>query len=143
MKLNEAFPSNYVSSTDIGNNHVPVTISHVKQEEVGDESKLVLYFDGKEKGLILNITNARTISDTYSDETDNWGHAKIVLYTTDVDYRGKRTRGIRILIPKGPHDTPPTSTVVAGADPVATAPTAEEPPPQTDADAPGSNEIPF
>jgi hypothetical protein len=97
MNINGAFPSTYLKAPDLAGRRALVTISHVKLEDVGDEAKPVLYFQGKEKGLVLNKTNANMITEiTGSDETDHWKGKPIVLYVTKVDYQGKRVDGIRV-----------------------------------------------
>ena len=59
MKLSEAFPSRFLKAEDLD---VPVTdkILDVRQELVGDDSKLVAHFV-KSKGLVLNKTNGAII----------------------------------------------------------------------------------
>ena len=48
-----------------------------------------MYFEGKPKGLVLNKTNANTISDAYGDETEHWEGKEIVLYEAEVEqYQG-------------------------------------------------------
>jgi hypothetical protein len=67
--------------------------------DVGDDTKPVAYFEGKDKGLVLNKTNSNTISAAYGDETDDWVGAEIVLYETMVEFQGQRKPGIRCLVP--------------------------------------------
>ena len=47
-------------------------------------------------GLVLNKTNAATIADLYSEETTNWAGKPITLFTTQVEFRGKQVRCIRV-----------------------------------------------
>lgn len=100
MNINGAFPSSYLKASDLAGRRVLVTISHVAMEDIGDDHKPVLYFAGKEKGLVLNKTNANMICEIcQNDETDAWkGHA-VVLYATKVDFQGKRVDAIRIDYP--------------------------------------------
>ncbi len=70
MKINEAFPSNYLKAADLQDREVTVTMADVKMEKLGDDSRPVLYFRGKEKGLVLNKTNANNIASRYGDDTD-------------------------------------------------------------------------
>lgn len=97
MNINGAFPSTYLKATDLQGKRALVTISHVKLEDVGDEAKPVLYFAGKEKGLVLNKTNANMITEIVgSDETDHWKGKAVTLYVTKVDFQGRRVDGIRV-----------------------------------------------
>ena len=103
MKLSQAFPSNYLKVTDLQNRRIAVTMDHVEFEEVGSdkEEKLVVYFEGKEKGLVLNKTNATMIEEiTGTDETDEWPGTKIVLKPAWVDFQGKRVPAIRVDSPR-------------------------------------------
>jgi hypothetical protein len=73
----------------------------VEIESVGDDDgKAVLYFIGKQKGLVLNKVNSRTIGGAYGDETDNWENQKIILFPAIVDFRGDSVEAIRVKIPK-------------------------------------------
>jgi hypothetical protein len=64
-------------------------------ETIGDDERPVLYFSGKEKGLILNKTNANTIASAFSDDTQDWRGGEIVLFETAVDFQGKTMPTIR------------------------------------------------
>jgi hypothetical protein len=97
MKIGAAFPSSYLKASDLQGKAVRVTIDSVSTETLGDDRKAVLHFVGKEKGLVLNKTNAnRIVEATGSDETDDWEGWSITLYATKVDYQGKRVDAIRV-----------------------------------------------
>lgn len=107
MNINSAYPSNYLKSADIIGHRVTVTMSHVAIEDVGDDHKPVLYFQGKEKGMVLNKTNAAMIAEiTGSDETEDWKGKAVVLHVAKVDFQGKRVDAIRV-------DHPAPGAVVA------------------------------
>lgn len=133
MNINAAFPSNYLKAADLQGRRALVLISHIEMEDVGDEGKKpVLHFQGKDRGLILNKTNAAMLVEICgTPETDQWRGVGIVLYPTRVDYQGKRVDAIRIDYPQEqvtqarPQFAPP---------PQAQAPTGDEL---------GSNDIPF
>jgi hypothetical protein len=96
--IHDAFPSNYLKASDLGESRVPVTISHLTLENIGDdEGKPVLYFQGKTKGLVLNKTNANTIVEiTGDDDYSNWSGVTLCLYATTTEYRGKTVPCIRV-----------------------------------------------
>jgi hypothetical protein len=97
MKINSAFPSDYLKTSDLNGKAVRVQIADVTTEKVGDDQKPILHFVGKEKGLVLNKTNAnRIVEATGTDETDEWAGWSIVLYPAKVDFQGKRVDAIRI-----------------------------------------------
>lgn len=106
-KLNEMFPSNYLKAADIEDDTV-VCIASVQQEQIGEDDKYVLYFEELEKGLVLNKTNAESISQVLnSDDTDDWPGQQITLFTTTVTFNGKPTEAIRVKLRKPkPHGKP-------------------------------------
>lgn len=103
MRIGTAFPSKYLKAEDLGDNRAVVTIRAVEFEDIGsdDGHKAVVYFKGRNKGLVLNRTNANTITEiAKTDETDDWSGVSVVLYATKVDYQGKRVSAIRVDAPK-------------------------------------------
>ena len=97
MNIQGAFPSQYLKAADLQGRRVTVTIADVKMEDIGGDHKPVLRFQGKDKGMVLNKTNASLIAEiARSDETDEWSGVKIVLYPTKTDFQGKRVDAIRV-----------------------------------------------
>lgn len=103
MNIEEAFPSKYLKAADLAGNRITVKMDRVESETVGDDAKVVLYFQGKEKGLVLNVTNKNMIVDLYGPETDEWTGQPIVLYEAMVQYQSKMVPAIRLM---GPPRTP-------------------------------------
>ena len=105
MKMSQAFPSKYLKAEDLGSNRIVVAIDRVEMEEIGDESskemKPIVYFQGKEKGLVLNKTNASNIAYLHGDESDMWVGKQIELFTTLVTFGGRQVPAIRIAPPPG------------------------------------------
>lgn len=102
MNINEAFPSKYLKAADIPEEGRTCVISRVDEEEVGRDKEVrpILYFEGVEKGVVLNKTNATNISKLYGAETDDWVGKKVMIGTAWVDFNGQSTEGIRIYPPK-------------------------------------------
>ena len=97
MNINDAFPSAYLRASDLGGSPVRVTISKVIFENVGDDRKAVVYFEGKDKGLILNKTNAnKLIVVTASAQTEEWAGKTILLYPTTTEFKGDEVPCIRV-----------------------------------------------
>ena len=96
MDINQAFPSKYLKASDLRGQAVDVTIGGVKLEKVGDDDKPCLYFNGKEKGVVLNKINSSTIAVLYGDETDGWTDKPITLYPDKTNYEGKIVDCIRM-----------------------------------------------
>lgn len=109
MKISEEFPSQYLKAADLGGRELRVTMGRVDRETIGTDKKLVLYFKGKEKGLVLNKTNGNTIGDGYGDDTDDWFDQPLILFSVKTDYQGKVVDAIRCRIPtaKDNRDTAP------------------------------------
>lgn len=83
MNVNEAYPSKYLSASDLhGRKHL-VTITHLDRDEVGANKDIrpIMYTQQFPKGIVLNKTNAITISGFHGDEMDNWVGKQIVLKT--------------------------------------------------------------
>jgi hypothetical protein len=101
MKTSEMFPSRWLKGDDL-NGTPTVTISSVTQEVVGqnNEQKHVVWFEGMQKGLILNKTNSDAIEALYGDDTDNWLSEDVTLYAAPVSYNGKVTNACRVRAPK-------------------------------------------
>lgn len=99
MLISQAFPSEYLRAADLQGRNIRVTISHVEMRDVGDDNKPVLFFQGKEKGVVMNKTNSNNIAAAYGDDTDGWGGKEVVLYEAMVDFQGRSVAAIRIRPP--------------------------------------------
>jgi CRISPR/Cas system-associated protein Cas5 (RAMP superfamily) len=113
--INEMFPSKYLKAEDIGDREVPVTIRKVVNETVksrdGSENRWVVYFDGKKKGWILNVTNGKAIAAIAKrPNSKDWTGVDIVLYTTMVSFGSDSVLGIRVKVPNGSAETTDTET---------------------------------
>lgn len=105
MKMSSAFPSRYLQANDLPpGRSVLVTMADVKIEDIagddGREDKPVLYFQGKQKGLVLNKTNANTIADAYGDESDHWYGKPVEIFPTETEFRGRRVACLRVRVPR-------------------------------------------
>lgn len=97
--INDAFPSNYLKASDLQGREVVVTIDRVEFEAVGRERemKAVVYFQGKQKGIVLNKTNAKKIIEiSGSALTEEWGGTQIKIYPTETEFGGETVDCIRI-----------------------------------------------
>lgn len=99
MKVSILFPSKFIRADDLGNNEIQCTIADVRVEDVsgdGSDRKPVLYFEKKEKGLVMNKTNSTVIASSYGDDTDAWRGKSVVLYPTQTQFQGKLVPCIRV-----------------------------------------------
>ncbi len=96
MDINQVFPSKYLKAADLQGHKLKLVISEVKMEEVGNDTKPVCYFDGKDKGLVLNKTNAQVIASQHSPETNGWAGKEIAIYPTQTNFQGQMVDAIRV-----------------------------------------------
>lgn len=101
VSINSMFPSKYVSATDLRGQAIDVLMGHVTMEDVDGrgEMKPLLQFQGKEKGLVLNKTNANRIVDLYGDDTAAWFGKTICLYPSETEFQGKTVPCVRVNAP--------------------------------------------
>lgn len=85
--ISQEFPSRFLSGDEVNGKVVPVTIREVKQEKVKEGTKdedqvLVVYFEGKERGVVLKKLRANELKSlTGSDDTDDWKGKKVDMFT--------------------------------------------------------------
>jgi hypothetical protein len=101
MRRDELFKAKYWKASDI-HGDIQVTIKTVIMELLGEEreEKAVVYFVGKPKGLVLNLTNFNTTARICgSEETNDWAGQDVVLTTEMVTFRGQTAPAIRVRAP--------------------------------------------
>lgn len=90
------FGGNFLKASDI-KEPTTLTITKIKEQELEDKKKLVVYFDEIEKGFVLNkINTSRIIKWNGSKMTEEWPGTKITLLATTVEYDGKDVPCIRV-----------------------------------------------
>ncbi len=99
MDINQQFPSKYLKASEVGKRPRRYVMEDVTLEQIGSDNKMILYFKGEEKGLVLNKTNSNAIAYIYGPETDGWRGNAINLYSTMVDYQGRPVEAIRTMPP--------------------------------------------
>jgi hypothetical protein len=111
--INDVFPSKYLKAADLNGKTVTLTIKDVGVETIGDDDKLVVYFKGKDKGLVMNKTNSNNIAMVFGPDTDGWLEQEISVYPTMVDFQGRSMEAIRVKAnprPAGKRQGAPSST---------------------------------
>jgi arabinogalactan endo-1,4-beta-galactosidase len=142
VNINTLYPSQYLKAADLQGKAVTVAIKAVIMEKIGSDVKPVLYFQNKEKGMVLNKTNGMTIAQAYGPDTENWTGGSIVVFPAYVDFQGKQVEGLRVRIPeRGAQAVAPVRVAPNARDRAmaAQAPVAEAPPYDDGLD----DEIPF
>ena len=83
-----------------------LTISEVREEEVTapgkkPQTKIVLYLNEVEKGLVLNLANGEVLSGlTGTEDPEKWVGQRVEAYNDPhVMYAGKRVGGLRLREP--------------------------------------------
>lgn len=110
MKANDAFPSKYIKAADLKGNEVVVKITHATTEKLNGEDKVIVYFAGKQKGLVCNKTNFNQIVKiSGQDDTDDWTGVDVCLYEAMVDFQGDSVPSVRIKSPPKPRGTQQTA----------------------------------
>ncbi len=96
------FDREYIGAWDLPKGvNVTCTIATVKAGELtapgGRKSrKPVVYFEGKDKGLALNKTNAKAIAGMYGNDTSKWIGRPIAIYATVTQFGGEEVECIRV-----------------------------------------------
>lgn len=107
MDVNQMFESKYLKSADLIRNgrnlEVTVVIDGVQMEGIEDggetKQKPILYFQGKQKGMVMNRTNGLAISEAYGGDSDAWHGKQIILFVMKVQGPNGITDGLRVRIP--------------------------------------------
>lgn len=103
--IDEIFTSgDYIKTSDLKGRDVNLRITEIEireyQEKDGtSKRKPILSFDGTDKRLVCNKTNAYRIAEAFGTETANWKGQVITLYPDRVEYQGKIVDGIRVRMP--------------------------------------------
>lgn len=105
MHYAKLFDNEFVGAWDLtDDNDEPtdktVTIERVEKKVIkgprGETGKPVLYFKGTKKGMVCNVTNARTIAGLYSNDVASWVGKRITLYQTMTSGPAGEVMGIRV-----------------------------------------------
>lgn len=109
MKVDEfyATESQYLKAADLGGRKHKLTIESVQVVEFKDKSrKAAIKFKGRQKGLVLNKTNAQLIGKQHGQDMEGWGGKDIIIYPTTTDFGGEMVDCIRVeqVIPEAAPD---------------------------------------
>jgi hypothetical protein len=101
LSFSAAYPSEYLRPDDLNDQSVAAEIKSVAMKEVGREQEIkpVVHFTNFQKGLVLNKTNGRLIAKEYGDDMSAWEGAEVILFPTEVEFKGEMKATIRVKIP--------------------------------------------
>lgn len=107
MKLNEMYPSKYLTADDLGDENHTVTITEAEMVDLGQgndkERKLLLSLKEMSKGLIANKTNCGIIAKVLgSDDTEDWIGKRVTIGAREVDGPKGPCMAIRVSIKSPP-----------------------------------------
>lgn len=93
----QLFPSKYLKGHDLKGREAVVTIDYVESTKIRGDKVNIIHFEGKEKGLVMNVTIYNQIADALSeDDTDRWSGRQIQVFPTQVEYDGKMNSVVRV-----------------------------------------------
>ena len=109
MKVDSIYQSdsNFLKAGDLKGKGVKLTISQIDIKSFDEKSqdgrayeaqKIILSFEGTEKQMVVNKTNARSIAAMHGDDTDDWTGKEIKLFTASVDFQGQQVPAIRVQV---------------------------------------------
>ena len=131
MNINDLYPSKYLKSDDLGNARITLQVATIKLEEVAENepAKPVMFFNGKDKGMVLNKTNALLCAHCWGQDTDQWAGQWLDLFVEPKMFQGKVVNGLSVA-PKLPNsDTAPAPSPQQNAAPASPQPPSEQPGP--------------
>lgn len=105
------FDRDYLGAFDLEGKDVTVTIARVEGVELAPQKgrkkahKPACFFEGKEKGLLLNKTNAKQIAALYGNKTEGWIGKRITIFPTTTDMAGETVECLRVR-PRAPGAAP-------------------------------------
>jgi hypothetical protein len=99
--VNEMYPSSskYLKASDLKDREIRVKIAGHEVAKFDNGNKVVLTFEGKERGLTLNKTNAMKIAAAYGEDIEGWRGQEVIMYPDKTDYQGSLVDCIRVRIP--------------------------------------------
>lgn len=102
MTLDDAYPSKWLRAADLGQKTHRVTISSMDMEVFQDGTqKPAMSFQGRQKGMVLNKTNATAIAGSYGNDMMTWIGKDIEIFSMKVQGPSGLVDGIRVRIPDG------------------------------------------
>ena len=101
----------YMAGDMIGQSTITLTIANVTMENMnsgkgGAQSKPCLRFKERDKLMVLNKTNAKTLAAILGPETDNWKGARVTIAAPIIDAFGKSARSLRVTDVQPPAQIP-------------------------------------
>lgn len=108
MKTSQMIQSKFLKKDDFPSPEV-LTIRGCQIEEVGKgDSRWVVYFQEKTKGIVLNVTKIKQLESGFGDDTDHWVGKRIKVSNDPTVMMGTQVvGGIKFTLPSGKAAPPP------------------------------------
>jgi hypothetical protein len=100
-EFDDLYGSRYLSAADLKEGEPRLKIGKVEVAELRDKTgttkrKYVVLFEGVDKGLVINKTNAKRLAEAYGKQSTKWIGQIVQLYSEDTDFgKGVRVRPMR------------------------------------------------
>lgn len=117
MKTSQMIQSKFLKKDDFPSPEV-LTIKDVTLEEVGKgDTRWVMWFKEKAKGIVLNVTKIKQTEAAYGDDSDMWNGRKVkVMHDPTVMMGTQQVGGIKFVFPTGAQPPAPAPQPVAAGD---------------------------
>ena len=100
--FDDIYGSKYFSAADLHGNQVrrkigKVDVIELKEKDGSTKKKFIVYFEGVEKPLVLNKTNAQKLAASYGKDRSQWVGVVVELYAemTSLGKEGVRLRPLK------------------------------------------------
>jgi hypothetical protein len=100
-EFDDLYGSKYFSVADLKDGEPrfkvgKVEVAELREKNGATKKKYVVMFEGVEKGLVINKTNANKLADTYGKQPTKWIGQIVQLYSEDTTFgKGVRVRPLR------------------------------------------------
>ena len=98
--INDLYPSKYLKASDLQGREFHLVINNIQVETLGTgdraQQKPVIYFQGAQKGMALNRSNADEIANVYGLDTDAWIGKRITLYPSTTRFANQVVPCIKV-----------------------------------------------
>jgi hypothetical protein len=90
------YGSKYLGAPDVGNGLRlrigKVETADLREKDGNTKRRIVVWFEGQDKGLVINKTNAIKLADAYGKNSAAWLNQVVELYTEDRIGKTRRSR---------------------------------------------------
>jgi uncharacterized protein (DUF1810 family) len=93
--FNQFFGS-YLTVEDLAGQDLQAVVDRYEVKSIDEKERLLLHLRDQRKPLVLNRTNARSISELHGPDVDLWVGKSITLFATETDFGGKTVPCIRV-----------------------------------------------